>query len=399
MPRRTALVLLTAMVLLSACSRAPAPSPPLPTPSPPPESSAAVSDPQPPPFDGWSYSVLAFRNAQDGWVALSLSDRTAIVRTTDGGSTWTRTGAPAFRMLALRFIDDKRGAALGTAFGCEARGRECALLIATTADGGATWETRFDHRLEEGLSDNLPVLAFTADGTGYALYAGSRDSLLVTSSDGGQTWKPVKAPAAGWVFQSAAFISTALGWAHARNCQTAGRQEECRYAIFATADGGSHWQRQADLPDGRRMRPGKIEFADASHGWLYPTALAARCTIAACAGPLYRTRDGGQTWAEFSASPGGPGIPLSVSFAGTDRGWMLISAGDPDGVGGVGVTADGGETWVRHLPEGMRDIQMLSAVSGEIAWVVASAPGRPGVLMRTTDGGATWSPVSAPLSD
>ncbi|HWI53172.1 MAG TPA: hypothetical protein VNT01_13610 [Symbiobacteriaceae bacterium] len=396
MPNRTVLALLAAALLLAGCSQAPvtapAPAAPLPSPTPVPISTAKAE-----PVSRWTYSALAFQDAQTGWAALASAEETAVVRTADSGASWTRLGAPGFLVQALRFQGEKHGVAIGTSFSCQTKSQDCSLLIAATADGGATWETRYRHTLAEGLSDHAPVLDFTGDGAGYALYVGSRASLLLTTPDGGRSWAAATEPAPGWEFQSAAFVTGALGWAHARNCEA----EPCRYAIFATADGGKRWQQQYDLPAGRRIRPGNISFADARHGWLYPTAQADQCTMGGCTGPLYRTQDGGRSWAEVlwtearQTDQGGVGFPRAVEFLSPDRGWMLVSAGAATGVGGVGVTTDGGKSWVRHAPPGVRDFTLLSVAGAEAAWAVASGPGQPERLMRTTDGGASWVPVPA----
>ena len=394
MPNRTGLALLAVVALLAGCSSQAPVTAPAPLPSPPPVSAPTEKVES---VSRWTYSALAFQDAQAGWAALATAGETAVVRTADGGASWTRLGAPAFLIHALRFPDEKHGVAMGTSFSCQTKSRDCSLLIATTADGGATWETRYRRPLAEGLSDNPPRLDFTGDGAGYALYVGSRASLLLTTADGGTSWSAVAPPAADWEFQSAAFVNGALGWAHARNCEA----EPCRYAIFATADGGKRWQKQFDLPAGRRIRPGNISFADVRHGWLYPTALADQCSMSGCMGPLYRTQDGGRSWTEVlwtearQTDQGGVGFPLSIEFLSPDRGWMLVSSGASSGVGGVGVTIDEGKSWVRHAPPGVRDFPLLSVTGAETAWALAAGFGQPDRLMKTADGGASWAPVPA----
>ncbi|HWI60490.1 MAG TPA: hypothetical protein VNT75_01485 [Symbiobacteriaceae bacterium] len=384
MPRKAGLSLIIAALLLGGCSQANVPAPP-PLPKADESQATLLSAPAP---TRWVWSALEFADEQNGWAALATpgpDGTSALYRTQDGGNRWTRTGAPAFLIEAVRFTDERQGVAMGASFSCRAKGRECAILLATTDDGGATWETRYRHPLAEGLSSNSPTVAVDRAGTGYALYAGSNASLLLTTADGGMTWARAGAPASGWEFQSATFLDGTRGWTHARNCAVQGGQERCRYAVFATSSGGKSWQRQFELPEGRRIRAGSITFVDAQHGWVSPTARVAECTNTACAGPVYRTADGGRTWVPAES----PGLPLQVSFTDPARGWMLLSSA-------IGTTTDGGATWERHLPAGLRELQLLSAPTALAAWAVGSGPDQPGALVRTTDGGKTWTLVSAP---
>ncbi|HYF92751.1 MAG TPA: hypothetical protein VD969_10960 [Symbiobacteriaceae bacterium] len=391
MPQQLGLALLAATCLLAGCSQAPVPTP---APLPPEASQIAHAAAR------WRYSALDFRDELHGWIALTDGGAGpgAVIRSADGGITWLRTGAPAFDIGALRFTDEAHGTALGTSLNCRTKGTGCTLIIAGTADSGATWETRFSHALADGTNDHAPVLEFLNGGTGYALYVGSRESVLVMTADAGQSWQSLPSPAPGWNIMSAAFANANLGWVLARECTAAGEQDQCRYAVFATEDGGKRWVQQLALPDGRRIRPGSMSFVDARHGWLYPTAPTAGCSLSGCAGPIYRTEDGGKTWGEISwaGARDYAGFALSVRFVSHDRGWMLISGGTSSG---IGTTADGGMTWTRYLLEGLQDVQMLSAPSAEVAWAVGAGPGGAAVLVKTVDGGKTWTPVPVPQLD
>jgi photosystem II stability/assembly factor-like uncharacterized protein len=78
--------------------------------------------------------------------------------------------------------------------------------------------------------------------------------------------------------------------------------------------------------------------------------------LAMSAGPgeasqLWRTRDGGKTWARVAANQDPEGFWDSIAFVDHKRGYIL---GDPtQGRFTVLYTADGGETWTRLKPEGV----------------------------------------------
>ena len=96
---------------------------------------------------------------------------------------------------------------------------------------------------------------------------------------------------------------------------------------------------------------------------------------------VYKTTDGGGTWAAYST--------------GFDRYWYGVSFCDPQTGTVVGTegtilrTTDGGAdfSWVQQssgTPEHLWDVAQLSP---EVAWVVGSG----GTILRTSNGGSTWS--------
>lgn len=114
-----------------------------------------------------------------------------------------------------------------------------------------------------------------------------------------------------------------------------------------------------------------LQFIDGLTGW-----------IGGESGSIYRTNDGGRTWRAVATEAGGRII--SLSFADWNCGWVLVE-------GAVLVTKNGGRSWRRQPLEGA---ERLVRIDRERGWAL----GRGARLMRTIDGGETWSRAGEPFS-
>ena len=146
-----------------------------------------------------------FLSASQAWVMVTnWSDPIGsglLYRTSDGGLTWT-VYPVAFGSGDLTFIDEQNGwmmAALGIAAG------SMGVAIYQTDDGGATWTQTYtnDPNLENardslplgGIKSNLTPLNAKTAWVGGVVYA-PETFYLYKSSDSGQTWAPQTLPAA-----------------------------------------------------------------------------------------------------------------------------------------------------------------------------------------------------------
>jgi len=297
-------------------------------------------------FDGgnrWSrYKSGALHAvAFDGLTSCTVGEEGYIEFTTDGYRSHevrTETFLPAISILRdVCFTDMRKGVVVGQSHDVYRRG-----LIYRTLDGGRTWQDR--SYTSAGI---LRDVDFVGPLHGWA--AGS--SLLMRTSDGGDTWWPVDIPVDG--FTAVSFVDTARGWAAGHD--GAG-------VILRTADGGQSWtvvyHDQASIDD--------ICFANPRRGW------------AVYGDVVYRTFDGGDSWTRTR-----PEVDVTlhaVSFADSASGAVVGRDGR------IFWTADGGDTWTPQASgttDHLRDIS-LSDDS------VAIATGNNGTILVTTDAGATW---------
>jgi len=149
-------------------------------------------------------------------------------------------------------------------------------------------------------------------------------------------------------------------------------------AVLRTSDGGRHWNTMASTPQPETH----IAFSTPRLGWAF--------------GPdLYVTDDGGQTWEQQRA--GGP--PVAVAAEGRSL-WVVTGACR---VGPcsfrVQVSADAGDTWrTAAIPTAIWGEHAELARVGNMGWVVGStaAPHGKVGLLRTADGGTTWTELRDP---
>lgn len=123
-------------------------------------------------------NAVFFADPKTGW---AVGHDAAILKTTDGGSTWAiQHWKPEIEkpLLDLHFLDSRRGLAVG-AYG----------YYLTTADGGDSWT-----RVENDLTDEeWHFNRITRLGDGSLLLAGEAGGVAY-SADGGTTWTTIDSP-------------------------------------------------------------------------------------------------------------------------------------------------------------------------------------------------------------
>jgi len=246
-----------------------------------------------------------------------------------------------------------------------------------TLDGGASWELR------STVPNYLRSIAFVSPTHGWvgALYGTQR---LYETTDGGTTLTNVS----GRISPAVSGGICGLWAISATNVIGVGQWSGPAYVI-RTVDGGATWQSQnlsalaGSLVD--------VYFFDALNG------LAVGGTAGAQAGGrvvILATADGGATWTHrytASAPPAGQGEwAWKISFPSPTVGYVSVEQYTGTSLGKVLKTTDGGQTWTEILVPGAGSMQGLGFITTERGWL----SGR-GVAMQTTDGGATWTTTTS----
>jgi photosystem II stability/assembly factor-like uncharacterized protein len=197
----------------------------------------------------------------------------------------------------------------------------------------------------------------------------------------GATVSPV-APTVPAAYQLAAvdFVSPTAGW-------FAATFDSGRFALMHTTDAGNHWTRQLSGDVGSAGV--YVNFFDSTQG------------VVAVLGPqsvIYQTANGGRRWA---AKPILSGVAYltsvsSVSFADTVHGWLLLSA--PTVASGAELlrTNDGGATWTNlgSPVVGSDIVYGVHFTNSQVGWL-ESLSTQPHAY-KSVDGGATWRQVQLP---
>jgi hypothetical protein len=221
---------------------------------------------------------------------------------------------------------------------------------------------------------------------------------LYWTESGGQDWQDISpVDRDGSTVAAVFFLDASRGWAVTKAAEGAGPAD---YALARTADGGRSWESSplGLLSPGPAHAPvgaAYLHFLDASTGWLVARHVSSNNFSL---GSLFKTSDGGATWAQLSMPIGDP-----VFFATEQVGWTAGGAAGDE----LYRTVDGGASWQPQevgdgsAPGSPQRFYRLpgfwSAAEGLLPEVVAGEGPRL-ELYATQDAGAQWElAASVPL--
>lgn len=331
-------------------------------------------------------------------LALAVGDLTRVLRSTDGGVTWTEQRISTMASGALRKL--------------RALDATTVLVAGDNVDGGL-------YRSVNGGLDWVPVASAFINGfrgldvrhaTGAALAVGANGAIF-RSTDRGQAWTRIVDLQGGYTLWDVRFLSDTVALAVGDHgtvlrstdagltWQPVGRSSRAangndafafdvhfggaqvgllagQSGMLRSADGGRSWNTLPDF-DGKRLL--SVAFADAS------TAVALQQTEPANASEdfdLVRSTDGGLTFTPVGRFPA-----RFVRFNGTGIG---VAVGR---YGAVWRSTDRGRTWTQVRPTSLAEVTLDQVRWADDTTVLAiSARG----LLRSTDAGLTWAAASVP---
>jgi len=260
------------------------------------------------------------------------------------------------------------------------------VVVSRTTDGGVTWQS-ID--LPGDWGGTQPVLTFADAQHGFLLLSGLRGgpaSTVFASGDGGATWQRVGgAEGLGSVF--GASDATTVWAGNEGDAGPVGRA-----ILDVSRDGGRTWVDAA--------LPGLVGDIFVNDTLVAPPVFAGSDgAVAVIAGStdnpadtrFYRTSDGGRTWLLAAREPLGESGSAGVAVIDPQR-YLVI---DP-AASLRQVTSDGGRTWQQSVSAGLDiglHLRFWDPLHG--AAVVLTGNGAAHIaLLRTSDGGQTWTPVT-----
>ena len=373
-----------------------------------------------------SYSIVdtQYLSADTAWIIAQLfvhNGPTVLMNTTDGGKSWHEQ----FR------IPD--GSGLGSFRFWDGKDGELVVLVPSTlppsktpgAPGSSNVEPRV-YRTQDGGAHwaliDRPVDWAHPMGPDFALTQleawrisgrelGASTMTLQHTTDGGDHWTSLGSiPADAGINSSLTFTDRETGWLAAGQSKTYAWDASGKSItsipptalLWVTRDGGQTWA-PIDLPlpaeaatNNVRLespvffgKDGLLEFevmgppptfkADPSQpptaqGWMHSYML--------------QSHDGGRTWGELQQTPGGLQQGGALFF--TARHWLLSQGPD------ITETFDAGKTWTTRqvLASGLAfSFAPWNYGDAKTIWSQVGADR----LVRSTDGGATWTAVTPPI--
>jgi photosystem II stability/assembly factor-like uncharacterized protein len=339
-------------------------------------------------------SSIYMVDTQTGW---AVTDKGRIVRTTDGGGHWKnitpnypstrgqRKVVADFLMFSNAWVAVSDTAADGTS----------TVSVFRTTDG-QTWQ-------QTTIQQTSPIyqLTFVDPLHGWMLskqadHASAEAVAILRTTDGGKTWVVVSSALAastdtplpgqlpfGGDKAGLGLLDTMTGW-------ITGNFPLNGYVFFyVTHDGGATWNRQTFpfSPDqaSTQVATRPPRFFSATDGIL-PVSFV---TQAASSLAFYVTHDGGANWQSTT--------PLAASatiadFIDMDHGWAS------DGTL-LYMTSDGGHHWTKLSPgANFKNVSRLNFVSSNIGWAIGSTANNSPSLLKTVDGGQTWTVIPYTIS-
>jgi photosystem II stability/assembly factor-like uncharacterized protein len=244
------------------------------------------------PGDTW-LRCMSFSSPTDGWVG-TITRRLRLWRTRDG-KTWTdmAPGLPAVPIAVCGICSPSKNVVYGS--GTQFPDQQAGIL--KTTDGGATWTSISMAAHANLLIDNFftdDLHGWVVGGKGGTTYDELKPVVLFTA-DGGQTWENRLQNSAsifpggewGWKIQ---FLTPQIGFVSLENSKGA--------AILKTADGGQTWKRiEVNDPQKQSDLEG-VGFINEKVGWV--GGWGHNFNPGPGDGITSGTTDGGATW--FSAN-------------------------------------------------------------------------------------------------
>lgn len=292
------------------------------------------------PTGGWGLTGVSAVNAQTAWAVRPQTGE--ILKTEDGGANWTvkyTPPGPDMNLFRIEAID------LVHVWAVDWQGH-----VVKTADGGESWSV-----VDLGVSDLSSVSAVDAS-TGWVV--GTKGNIIKT----GDGWQH-------WASQDAGTPAPSLRWVFAVNGSTAWAVGDGG-VILKTSDGGNHWSPQIDTAKGFTGNVRRVSAVSADTAWVIEKG-------------LYKTTDGGSSWKAVVLPPNAN--VKDVTALNANDVWVAL---DSSGTGSIYKSSDGGATWnLQYTAPAGVSLSEVYAVNASVAWAIGTG----GFVAKTVDGGMNWS--------
>ena len=328
-----------------------------------------------------------------------------ILKTTNAGQTWTQNvGVVPVFMYSMSFLNETTGFVAGG-------GGE----MARTTNAGATW-IQLTSPQTNWAYFQIKIVSATE------IYAAGDPGFLYKSTDLGNSWQslqivPVNGPATTYIWYGmdkvgstitlcgdygivAKSTDNGLTWSSnnfllntniifdmdlvpgTSNIMAVGRQQTIgTRQIYFSSNYGINWTPR-DL--GVNMEASSISMVNSQIGYISGTN-----------GNVLKTTDGGTTWLPVTSPTSGVLDIYTIDFISPTTGWAFINYSTFSG-GNIFKTTDGGTSWTQQASNINYSISSADMVDANIGYATINSSGQP--IYKTTNGGDTWFSVTTPLT-
>ena len=259
-----------------------------------------------------------------------------------------------------------------------ARPPQVVPMIIHTTNGGETW-IKQETGIERGVL-NAICLVETEMAVAVGQDHGTRAPLVLWSTDGGQKWaRTTLLPSQGQGYLSnVIFASDGTAWGVGHD------YDESKSLLWRSSDLCVWTAQSHPIQEGARLAA--IAFPTAMVGYAVGVIRGESETPF-----MLATADGGDTWTEVSL-PLTEGTLLDIFFLDEQIGWVVGATSD-DGL--VLKTTDGGASWevtrVHDEPLYFKRVVFLDLLRGFALGFIKIRDNYYSVVWETQDGGATWN--------
>jgi photosystem II stability/assembly factor-like uncharacterized protein len=328
-----------------------------------------------------------------------------IFKTTNAGQTWAQNvGVTPQYMYDMGFLNQTTGFVVGSQGG-----------MARTTNAGLTWIPLSSPQIDWAYFQ-IKIISATE------IYVVGDPTALYKSTDLGNTWQtinimPVSGPASTFIWYSmdkvgSTFVlcgdfgivakSTDNGstWASnnfllntnilfdmalapgTNNLFAVGRQYSIgTRQVFYSSNYGTNWVTQ-DL--GIDMNASSICMVNSQIGYISGT----NCQV-------LKTTNGGVNWFQVTQPTSGTFDIYTIDFVTPDIGWVFVNYVALSG-GNIFKTTDGGVSWTQQASNITYSISSADMVDANIGYATINSSGQP--IYKTTNGGTNWFSVTTPMN-
>ncbi|SPE29675.1 conserved hypothetical protein [Candidatus Sulfopaludibacter sp. SbA6] len=336
----------------------------------------------PPGWPAW-VQVLAIDPANSS--VLYVEKWQGLLKSTDGGQSWTSLNARFYAsdsattpladiQVQHLFIDPTQPSTLYAGPGAF-----------KSIDGGATW---YPIPITGANTVGWQLLGLdAAASTLYVSYFDNNHQIhIAKSKDQGATWTPADGGFPDWITAEFIFDPANAGTIYASYVgPILSGGAPPAFGVVKSTDGGETWTAINTAIPGRSIS----SFAAGAGSTLY-------ASYGSTPGGIFKSADGGANWAKANAGP----TILDVSALAIDPGQQQVIYA-ADGLEGVFKSVDRGTNWSNlavfqfqadpfgPVPEGALSLAIGSGASTLYAWGTC-------LLFKSTDGGANWNSNASP---